>query len=140
PLIARPRPYVADPMSLVVGYHPTTLSFPSGHAALSMAAACVMAHAHRRGPALRRSPQVTGCRRPPDNTEGPVRACGVVDGRCVRDGARPATRACVALSAGGRDRLFAHLYRRALPARCGGRLAGGAWRRHGRDGPAAGGF
>ena len=49
PLIARPRPYITDPTSFVVGYHPTTLSFPSGHAALSMAAACVLAHALPRG-------------------------------------------------------------------------------------------
>ena len=49
PLVARPRPYVTDPMSLVVGHHPVTLSFRSGHAALSMAAACVMAHALPRG-------------------------------------------------------------------------------------------
>jgi undecaprenyl-diphosphatase len=49
PLVARPRPYVTDPLSVVVGYHPTTLSFPSGHAALSMAAACVLAHALPRG-------------------------------------------------------------------------------------------
>ena len=49
PLVARPRPFVTDPTSLVVGYHPSTLSFPSGHAALSMAAAVVMAHALRRG-------------------------------------------------------------------------------------------
>jgi undecaprenyl-diphosphatase len=49
PLVGRPRPYVTDPTSLVVGYHPTTLSFPSGHAALSMAAATVLAHALPRG-------------------------------------------------------------------------------------------
>ena len=49
PLVARPRPFITDPTSFVVGYHPTTMSFPSGHAALSMAAAVVMAHALPRG-------------------------------------------------------------------------------------------
>jgi len=49
PLVARPRPFITDPTSFVVGYYPTTMSFPSGHAALSMAAAVVMAHALPRG-------------------------------------------------------------------------------------------
>jgi undecaprenyl-diphosphatase len=48
PLIARPRPFVADSTSRVVGYHPWTYSFPSGHAASSFAAATVLAFALTR--------------------------------------------------------------------------------------------
>jgi undecaprenyl-diphosphatase len=44
PLIARPRPFVRVVTSRVVGhYRPPTYSFPSGHAALSFAAATVLA-------------------------------------------------------------------------------------------------
>jgi undecaprenyl-diphosphatase len=44
PLVARPRPFVASTASRVVGrYRPPTFSFPSGHAALSFAAATVLA-------------------------------------------------------------------------------------------------
>ncbi len=43
PIIARPRPFVADTRARVVGYHPETYSFPSGHTATSFAAATVLA-------------------------------------------------------------------------------------------------
>lgn len=44
PFIARPRPFVTTVTSRVVGhYRPPTYSFPSGHAALSFAAATVLA-------------------------------------------------------------------------------------------------
>ena len=44
PLIARPRPFVTTVTTRVVGhYRPPTYSFPSGHAALSFAAATVLA-------------------------------------------------------------------------------------------------
>jgi undecaprenyl-diphosphatase len=45
PIIARPRPFVADTRARVVGYHPETYSFPSGHTATSFAAATVLAFA-----------------------------------------------------------------------------------------------
>jgi len=48
PLIARPRPFVSDASSRVVGYQPPTYSFPSGHAASSFAAATVLAFALSR--------------------------------------------------------------------------------------------
>jgi undecaprenyl-diphosphatase len=48
PLIARPRPFIADVTSRVVGYHPETYSFPSGHSASSFAAATVLAFALTR--------------------------------------------------------------------------------------------
>jgi undecaprenyl-diphosphatase len=44
PFVARPRPFVSVVTSRVVGhYRPPTYSFPSGHAALSFAAATVLA-------------------------------------------------------------------------------------------------
>ena len=44
PFVARPRPFVTTVTSRVVGhYRPPTYSFPSGHAALSFAAATVLA-------------------------------------------------------------------------------------------------
>ena len=48
PLIARPRPFVADTRARVVGYHPETYSFPSGHTTTSFAAATVLAFAITR--------------------------------------------------------------------------------------------
>ena len=45
PAIQRPRPFVADATSRVVGYQPPTWSFPSGHSASSFAAATVFAFA-----------------------------------------------------------------------------------------------
>ncbi len=48
PIIARPRPFVADTRARVVGYHPETYSFPSGHTATSFAAATVLAFAVTR--------------------------------------------------------------------------------------------
>jgi undecaprenyl-diphosphatase len=39
PLVARPRPYVADPATRVVGLTSATWSFPSGHAATAVAGA-----------------------------------------------------------------------------------------------------
>ena len=48
PIIARPRPFVADTRARVVGYHPETYSFPSGHTATSFAAATVLAFAIAR--------------------------------------------------------------------------------------------
>ena len=48
PLIARPRPFIADTTSRVVGYRPPTHSFPSGHSASSFAAATVLAFALTR--------------------------------------------------------------------------------------------
>ena len=48
PLIARPRPFVADTRARVVGYHPETYSFPSGHTTTSFAAATVLAFALTR--------------------------------------------------------------------------------------------
>ena len=51
PLIARPRPFVGVADARVVGYRPTTHSFPSGHAASSFAAAVVLGYGfRRRGP------------------------------------------------------------------------------------------
>jgi undecaprenyl-diphosphatase len=53
PLVARPRPFVAVPASRVVGtYRPPTFAFPSGHAALSFAAATVLAFAVPRRRAI----------------------------------------------------------------------------------------
>jgi undecaprenyl-diphosphatase len=49
PLVARDRPFVADITSRVVGYQPTTHSFPSGHTASSFAAATVLSFAVRGG-------------------------------------------------------------------------------------------
>jgi undecaprenyl-diphosphatase len=43
PIIARPRPFISDTTSRVVGYQPSTYSFPSGHSASSFAAATVFA-------------------------------------------------------------------------------------------------
>lgn len=48
PIIARPRPFVADTRARVVGYHPETYSFPSGHTTTSFAAATVLAFAITR--------------------------------------------------------------------------------------------
>ena len=48
PIIARPRPFVADTRARVVGYHPETYSFPSGHTTTSFAAATVFAFALSR--------------------------------------------------------------------------------------------
>ena len=48
PIIARPRPFVSDATSRVVGYQPRTYSFPSGHSASSFAAATVFAFALTR--------------------------------------------------------------------------------------------
>jgi len=48
PVIARPRPFVADTRARVVGYHPETYSFPSGHTTTSFAAATVLAFALTR--------------------------------------------------------------------------------------------
>jgi len=48
PIIARPRPFIADTRARVVGYHPETYSFPSGHTATSFAAATVLAFALSR--------------------------------------------------------------------------------------------
>lgn len=48
PLVARPRPFVTIATARVVGYKTPTYSFPSGHAAVSFAAATVLAHASRR--------------------------------------------------------------------------------------------
>jgi undecaprenyl-diphosphatase len=48
PLIARPRPFVADTRARVVGYHPETYSFPSGHTTTSFAAATVLTFAVTR--------------------------------------------------------------------------------------------
>ena len=48
PIIARPRPFVADTRARVVGYHPETYSFPSGHTTTSFAAATVLAFALTR--------------------------------------------------------------------------------------------
>lgn len=48
PLIARPRPFIADATSRVVGYLPPTYSFPSGHSTSSFAAATVLAFALTR--------------------------------------------------------------------------------------------
>ena len=48
PIIARPRPFVADTRARVVGYHPETYSFPSGHTATSFSAATVLAFAVTR--------------------------------------------------------------------------------------------
>ncbi len=45
PRIGRPRPFISDATSRVVGYQPSTPSFPSGHAASSFAAATVFAFA-----------------------------------------------------------------------------------------------
>ena len=45
PLIGRPRPFVIDAASRVVGYQPPTYSFPSGHSASSFAGATVLAFA-----------------------------------------------------------------------------------------------
>jgi len=48
PLIGRPRPFISDASSRVVGYQPSTYSFPSGHSASSFAAATVFAFALTR--------------------------------------------------------------------------------------------
>ncbi len=48
PLVGRPRPFVTDATSRVVGYQPSTYSFPSGHSASSFAAATVLAYALTR--------------------------------------------------------------------------------------------
>jgi len=48
PFIARPRPFITDATSRVVGYQPATYSFPSGHSASSFAAATVLAFALTR--------------------------------------------------------------------------------------------
>jgi undecaprenyl-diphosphatase len=45
PIVARPRPFVADTRARVVGYHPETYSFPSGHTTTGFAAATVLAFA-----------------------------------------------------------------------------------------------
>ncbi len=45
PIIARPRPFIADTRARVVGYHPETYSFPSGHTATGFAVATVLAFA-----------------------------------------------------------------------------------------------
>jgi undecaprenyl-diphosphatase len=53
PHFARERPFVSDPTSRVVGYQPTTQSFPSGHSTTAFAAATVLSYAVRgRGLAL----------------------------------------------------------------------------------------
>jgi undecaprenyl-diphosphatase len=52
PIAARPRPFTAITSARVVGGYPPTLSFPSGHAALSFAAATVLAFALPRWRAL----------------------------------------------------------------------------------------
>ena len=52
PGVMRPRPFVADAAVRVVGYHPTTSSFPSGHSASSFAAATVLTFAVGRRAAL----------------------------------------------------------------------------------------
>ena len=51
PFVARDRPFVADPAVRVVGYQPTTQSFPSGHSTTSFAAATALSFAVR-GPGL----------------------------------------------------------------------------------------
>lgn len=43
PLIARPRPFVAQPAPTVIGTHPRDASFPSGHATSSFAGATALA-------------------------------------------------------------------------------------------------
>jgi undecaprenyl-diphosphatase len=48
PMVGRPRPFIADATSRVVGYQPSTYSFPSGHSASSFAAATVLAFALTR--------------------------------------------------------------------------------------------
>ena len=48
PLVQRPRPFVTVADARVVGTRPVTLSFPSGHASISFAAATVLAAAFRR--------------------------------------------------------------------------------------------
>ena len=48
PLVGRPRPFLADARSRVVGYQPSTYSFPSGHSASSFGAATVLAFALSR--------------------------------------------------------------------------------------------
>ena len=48
PVVQRPRPFVSDQATRVVGYQPPTYSFPSGHAASSFAAATVLAYALAR--------------------------------------------------------------------------------------------
>jgi undecaprenyl-diphosphatase len=48
PAIARNRPFVGILDARVVGYRPVTGSFPSGHAASSMAAAVVLGYGFRR--------------------------------------------------------------------------------------------
>ena len=52
PRVMRPRPFAADAAARVVGYHPTTSSFPSGHSASSFAAATVLTFAIGRRAAL----------------------------------------------------------------------------------------
>jgi undecaprenyl-diphosphatase len=53
PFVARDRPFIADSAVRVVGYQPTTQSFPSGHSTTSFAAATVLSYAVRgRGLAL----------------------------------------------------------------------------------------
>lgn len=47
PFVARDRPFVVDTTSRVVGYQPTTHSFPSGHTASSFGAATVLTYAVR---------------------------------------------------------------------------------------------
>ena len=47
PFVARDRPFVTDPAVRVVGYQPTTQSFPSGHSTTSLAAATVLSFAVR---------------------------------------------------------------------------------------------
>jgi undecaprenyl-diphosphatase len=48
PLVDRPRPYVANAALETVGARPVSASFPSGHAAGSVAAALVLAATWRR--------------------------------------------------------------------------------------------
>jgi undecaprenyl-diphosphatase len=93
PIIARPRPFVADTRARVVGYHPETYSFPSGHTTTSFAAATVMAFAITRrraaatwalASAIAVSRVYIGVHYPLDVAVGAV--CGVLIGVLVTGG------------------------------------------------------